>query len=60
MSEPNAKVVDMQGRPAVSSMSDRELAEETVLMLRQFADAISALAANPMVKTMLPGMGLKL
>lgn len=47
---------DSKGRPAVGFMSERELLEECVLMLRGFADALEQVGQNPMLKAM-PGMG---
>jgi hypothetical protein len=51
----SGNVVDSKGRAAVSTMSDREVAEETLLLLRVFSDAISELSNSPMAKAMLPG-----
>lgn len=50
-----ASIVDAKGRADVRAMSDRELAEETLLLLRVFSDAISELSNSPMAKAMLPG-----
>ncbi len=42
-------------RPAVSKMTDREIAEETLMLLRLFADTLSALSNHPMAAMMVPG-----
>ena len=48
---------DDKGRPNVKAMSDRELTEETVITLRQFADGLAILnehaQSNPMMKGLL-------
>lgn len=48
-------VVDNKGRSDVRTMSDRELSEETLLLLRVFSDAIAEISASPMAKAMMPG-----
>ncbi len=40
---------------SVPHMSDREIAEETLHILRAFAEALTALGNNPMAKMMIPG-----
>jgi len=40
----------------VYEMSDREIAEETLLILRTFAETFMAMSQNPMLKAMMPGM----
>jgi hypothetical protein len=37
-------------------MNDREIAEESLMLLRGFRDALMGAAQNPMVGAMLPGL----
>jgi len=39
---------DDQGRPVVSAMTDRQIAEETLLWLRMVADILNTLGQSPM------------
>lgn len=41
--------------PHVGTMSDREIAEETLTHLRSFTDALTMLAENPMVAALMAG-----
>jgi hypothetical protein len=43
----------------VPALTDREIAEETLATLRQIADVISQIGANPsfMMSRMMPGLG---
>lgn len=41
-------------RKDVTDMSEREIAEETLILLRAFADAFQAATRNPMMSAMLP------
>ncbi len=45
----------MQDRPVVHSMTDREIAEETLILMRAFADMLMQIGNNPMVAAMMPG-----
>jgi len=51
--------VDDSGRIMVGELTDREIAEETLATLRQIADVISQIGANPsgMMARFMPGMG---
>jgi hypothetical protein len=51
--------VDENGRILVPYLKDREIAEETLATLRQIADVISQIGANPssMMARFMPGMG---
>jgi hypothetical protein len=48
----------MDYRP-VEDMTEREIAEESLILLRAFADAFAAATANPMVAAMMPGLAGK-
>lgn len=41
-------------RKDVHDMTDREIAEETLILLRGFSDAFMAISSNPMLSAMLP------
>ncbi len=47
--------VDNKNRPAVHILTDRAIAEESLILLRAFGDALQALGDNPMLRA-LPGM----
>lgn len=47
---------DSHNRVDLYCMTDRAIAEETLLMLRQTSDAIEKLAQNPMIRAMIPGL----
>lgn len=48
---------DAQGRIAApADMTDREIAEETLLNMRGLADLLNGIAANPMIRAMVPGL----
>jgi len=51
--------IDDSGRIMVGELTDREIAEETLATLRQIADVISQIGANPssMMARFMPGMG---
>jgi hypothetical protein len=55
----NDRGVDESGRILVPYLKDREIAEETLATLRQIADVISQIGANPssMMNRFMPGMG---
>lgn len=38
----------------VTDMTDREIAEETLTLLRTFRDALQAISQNPMLRAMMP------
>jgi hypothetical protein len=46
---------DTKGRMVPAEMTDRQIAEETLILLRAFGDVISALGQNPMAVAMLGG-----
>jgi hypothetical protein len=46
---------DSHGRPLIHTLTDRELAEETVLILRTLTDILEQLGQNPMLSMMIPG-----
>lgn len=41
---------------SVKAMSDREIQEEQLLLLRGFRDALMGAAQNPMIGQMMPGL----
>jgi hypothetical protein len=43
-----------QERTPVQDMTDRAIAEETLILLRAFQDAFMAVAGNPMMAAMIP------
>lgn len=43
-----------QGPKAIVDMTDRQIAEETLALLRTFAEALGAVAASPMAGMMMP------
>lgn len=47
-------VTDAKGRILPSALSERELLEECLIMLRGFGDALEVVGQNPMLKAMLP------
>lgn len=51
--------VDPSGRITTDKLTDREIAEETLATLRQIADVITQIGANPssMMARFMPGMG---
>lgn len=51
-----APAQDAQGRIVVGELTDRQIAEETLVYLRAFADAFSAATKNPMMRAMLPNI----
>jgi hypothetical protein len=55
----DGRSVDVSGRINVPELTDREIAEETLATLRQIADVISQIGANPgsMMARFMPGMG---
>lgn len=53
---PDEPVTDHKGRMAVQRMTDREMAEESLILLRAFGDALEALGSNPMLRA-IPGVG---
>jgi len=57
--ERKGRPVDESGRIMVAELTDREIAEETLATLRQIADVISQIGANPssMMARFMPGMG---
>jgi hypothetical protein len=40
----------------VTEMTDREIAEESLALLRAFADAFQQATQNPMMAAMMPGL----
>jgi len=48
-------VVDPKGRALTEHMTDRAIAEESLILLRAFGDAQVAVGKNPMVRV-IPGM----
>lgn len=50
----DTRACDPKGRPLAHLMSDREIAEESVILLRAFGDALEALGQNPMLRAMMP------
>lgn len=44
-------------RLPISEMSDRQIAEETLHLLRTFSDALQEFASNPMLR-MIPGFSM--
>lgn len=40
----------------MSTMTDRELAEETLMWLRTVADTLESMSSNPMVRMMMPNL----
>lgn len=49
-------IADEKGRVLVNKMSDRAIAEETLLLLRAFTDIFEGIARNPMLAAMIPGL----
>lgn len=49
--------VDVKGRQHVSEMTDRQIAEETLHLMRAFSDVLSAIGSNPVAAAMIPGLG---
>lgn len=47
---------DGQGRIVAADMTDREIAEESLILLRAFADALSVIGNNPMLGAMMPNL----
>lgn len=47
---------DGNGRIVVADMTEREILEETLILLRAFSDALSVLGSNPMLGAMIPGL----
>lgn len=47
------------GRLPVEEMNDRQIAVETLILLRAFGDALEAASSNPMVRAMIPGLNGK-
>lgn len=47
--------LDSKGREIAERMTDREIAEESLILLRAFGDALQALGDNPMLRA-IPGM----
>ncbi len=45
---------DHKGRPLAATMSDRQMAEETLILLRAFGDALEVISNNPMLQMMMP------
>lgn len=45
---------DDRGRILVAAMEERQLLEESVLLLRALTDVLSALGQNPMLAGMIP------
>ena len=45
---------DDKGRDMVETMTDREIAIETLVLLRAFGDALEQLGSNPMLRAMMP------
>lgn len=45
-------------RKDIKEMTDREIAEETLAMLRAFGDALEAATSNPMIRAMMPKVNL--
>lgn len=56
MANTQARPIDGKGRPLASSMTDREMAEETLILLRAFGDALAVISSNPMLGAMVPGI----
>lgn len=56
MQEQSNPTTDAKGRTIPAEMTDREIAEETLLRLRNFDDVLEGIAANPMMRAMMPGM----
>lgn len=50
------ETTDLKGRKLVHSMNEREIAEETLLLLRAFTDIFEGIARNPMLAAMIPGL----
>lgn len=48
---------DDKGRALAHTMTDRAIAEESLILLRAFGDALQALGENPMLKAMMPKFG---
>lgn len=42
-------------RTDASEMTDREILEETLVLLRFFGDALTAISSSPMAAAMMPG-----
>lgn len=42
-------------RKSPSTMTDREIAEESLILLRFFGDALTAISSSPMASAMMPG-----
>lgn len=52
--------IDSKGRPLPHTMSDRAMAEETLILLRAFGDILQSVGSNPIAGAMLGNMGLAL
>lgn len=51
----DGRPIDGRNRTLAATMTDREIAEESLILLRAFGDALQALGDNPMLRA-LPGM----
>lgn len=47
---------DDHDRPAIHALTDRAIAEETLMWLRGFADTLQAAGDNPMLRAMIPSL----
>lgn len=56
MGEVTTRPVDSKGRTLVHAMTDREIAEENLMMARILGDVLQALGSNPMAAAMMGGM----
>jgi len=53
---PTMKGPTMESQKEPFEMTDREIAEETLAILRTFAQTFMAMSQNPMLRAMMPGM----
>lgn len=51
----DVRIVDSKNRPVVESMTEREIMEENLILMRAFADALAVISSSPMASAMLPG-----
>lgn len=54
---PKYDMQPLNARPDPSEMTDREIGEETLLLMRAFAEMLAAVGSSPMAATMFPGLG---
>lgn len=56
VANPEEPTHDHKGRIVARRMTEREIMEESLILLRAFGDALEALGSNPMLRA-IPGVG---